>query len=886
MSDLVTLKIDGIEVSVPAGTMIIEAANKIGREIPVFCYHSKLSTVGVCRVCLVKVGTPGFDRATRQPILDVAGNPVIRFFPKPMPACSTPVSAGMEVITESKESLADRQAILEFLLTSHPLDCPVCDKGGECPLQDLTYAHGRGESRFEYQRKHTSPKKIPLGDLIVLDTERCIICTRCIRFQDEIAGDHVLAIENRGRDAKVVSYTEPKFDSKYSGNTTDICPVGALTSRDFRFKDMNKPGVRIWELTNVPSISNYCNMGSNLVLGTHVGEIRRVMPRQNELVNEIWLTNKTRFGHHFHSSSHRLTAPLIKENGKFKQATWEDALSLIATKFHEAGEHIGGIAGPHLSNEDLYLFQKLFREVLNSNNIDHRICLNSAIDDDLAYEIGVGIGTDIGQLAENSAIFLLGSDLDEEASMLYLRVRGAVRRGCHLINANGRYTKLDTVANTKLRYNYGSAVHLVLGMTATILDEGLEDKNFVYARLEGIDKLKTKLQAYTPEKVADITGIDADIIRQAARDFAKAENGIILYGAEAGNDTALHASIRNLALITGHVGKKDNGVTAILPHCNSRGAADLGVIPHRLPGYHPVADEIGMSAKEMLQPNHGLQAMYIVAADIVGEVVTCKSAIETTDFVVVQDLFMTETAKLADVVLPAKAIAERDGSYTNLERRVQVYDPAILSPTPTCWADWHIITAIAGRLGAEWTHASADGVMQEITEQVSLYKHMSFENLTKPISLERKRQHYIYSGMSFTADVREGVQWATRAENQASFFELKFIEPENDMPQSDIILVAPRVAYDGGMLISQAEILANLIQQPKATLSPSVAQRLSLSKGDTVQLTSSVGSVALPIAIDGKLPDNVVLTPRNLAGSVAEQLLDGHNIFIGVKIVH
>ena len=877
MSDeLVTLKIDGNEVSVPPGTLVVEAANQLGTEIPVFCYHSKLDPVGMCRMCLVMVGTPAFDRATREPILDDDGNQVVRFFPKPMTACTTTVSPGMEVITQSEESIADREAVLEFLLTSHPLDCPVCDKGGECPLQDLTYAHGPGQSRFHYERKHHGPKKVPLGDLIVLDTERCVICARCVRFQDELAGDAVLAIEERGRDAKIVSYSEPMFDSKYSGNTTDICPVGALTSRDFRF------GARAWELTNIPSICNFSPMGSNVVLGTRLNEIKRIMPRQNELVNEIWISDKTRFGHHFNTSPNRLTTPLIKKDGQFQPASWGEALSLIAEKFKAAEGKIGGIATGHLSNEDLYLFQKLFREVLGSNNIDHRVGLNSAIDDELAYEIGVGVGTDIASLRAGSVILNLGADLDEEAPMLYLRVRQAARKGAHLINAAGRWTKLDSAAQTRLRYRYGSATHLVLGLLATILNEGWENEDAA-KNLEELGTLKSNLQGYSADKVAEITGLAADDIKAAAKTLAEAENAIILYGAEAGNDPALKVALRNLAVVTGHVGRANNGVTAVLPHVNSRGAADLGILPDRLPGYVPLDGEAGLSAAEMLNPESGLQALYLVAADVAAESATYRTALEATDFVVVQDLFMTETAKLADVVLPARSVAERDGSYTNLERRVQAFDAGITT-AGQAWADWLIITAIAGQLGADWSYASADGVMAEITGQVSLYQAMSFDNLLKPVSVARQRAHYIYSGMSFTSDLREGLQWPTLAERGDSF-ELQFVAPTHTPSDAAFTLIAPRVLYDGGVLIGEAEILQSHLEQPAATFAQADADQLGITAGDEVTLSAGGNTVTLPVKIDRLLGAGLIRVPRNLSGSPAEQLLNGAGVTAAVEVV-
>jgi len=876
MSDLVTLTIDGVEVSVPKGTLIVEAAKRIGNNIPVFCYHAKLEPVGMCRMCLVIVGTPAINRATGEPELDEDGQPVIRFFPKPLTACTTPVSPGMVVITQSKESLADRRAVLEFLLTSHPLDCPVCDKGGECPLQDLTYAHGPGKSRFPYEAKHHGPKKYPLGDLIVLDTERCILCTRCVRFQDEIAGDPVLAVENRGRDARIVSYSTPPFDSYYSGNTADICPVGALTTRDFRF------GARAWELTNIPSLCNHCGVGCNTVLGTRLGEIKRIMPRQNEAVNEIWICDKGRFGHHFNGSPRRLTVPLIKKEGQFVEATWEEAIALVARKLGAAGPQAGGIAGARLSNEDLYLFQKLFREVLDSRHVDHRVGLSAALSDEIGHEVGVGVGTDIGRLGPESAVLVIGADLDEEAPVLYLRVRGAARRGAHLINAGGRPTKLDRTAQTILRYRYGAAAHMVWGMVAAVLEEGLADSDFVAGRVRGLDALQSALRDFTPAKAAAASGLPEADLRAAARAFAAAENGLILFGLESGGDASLQAAIRALALVTGHAGRANNGVIAVLPHANSRGAADLGVLPHRLPGYVPAQGEAGLSAAQMLHPDSGLFALYIVAADPAAESDAAADALKSAAFVVVQDLFLTETAKLADVVLPARGIAERDGTFTSIERRVQAFDIGVPAPGQA-WADWLIFTALAGRLGADWPYASADGVMAEITQTVPLYAGMSFENLLAPISLQRKVSHYIYSGMSFTAEAREGAQWRTQAETEGAAFEVAFVPPA-DPPQADWLLVAPRLLYDGGVLIGEADVLTAHLPPAHARFSANDAARLGLREGAEVTLAADGVSVRLPVRVERSVPSGVVLVPRNLPGSPAEKLLAGRGAFAPLEV--
>lgn len=886
MTDNVTLTIDGVEVTVPKGTLIVEAAKKIGKEIPVFCYHAKLDPVGMCRMCLVEVGTPVINRETGQPDLDEHGRPVIRFFPKPMTACTTPVSPGMVVKIDSEAALADRKAVLEFILTSHPLDCPVCDKGGECPLQDLTIRHGPGSSRFDYEDKQHFPKRYPLGDLIVLDMERCIICARCVRFQDEVAHDPVLAIEERGRHAHIVSYSTPPFDSHYSGNTTDICPVGALTTRDFRF------GARAWELTNVPSICNHCGVGCNTVLGTRAGKIKRIMPRQNEAVNELWICDKGRFGHHFNGSPNRLTTPLVRKNGELVEAGWNEALSLVAQKFAQikadAGpDALGGIAGARLSNEDLYLFQKFFRQVVGTNNVDHRVGLSATLEDDTVYTAGVGLGTDLGRLGRGAAILVVGSDLDQEAPILYLRVAAAsVKRGAHVINAGGRRTKLDAQAQTRLRYRYGTAPYLALGLLASVVEQGLVAEAWANQRTAGLADLQQALQAYTPDKVSGITGVPAEDIRAAAKTFAEAENGIILFGLEAGNDPALRAALESLALVTGHAGRPNNGLIAVLPHANSRGAADMGVVPHRLPGYAPVDGEPGLPAAAMLAEDSPVKGLLVAGADPAADSQAYRAALQKLDFLVVQELFLTETAQLADVVLPARGTAERDGTFTNLERRVQAFDPGVPAP-PLAWADWLIITALAGQMGAEdWSYASADGVMAEITQTVPLYREMSFGNLVAPVSLERKTSHYIYEGMSFTADVREGVQWPTLAERDAGAkLPLRFIAPAAPPENTNgLTLAAPRLLYDGGRLFAEAELMQPHIHPPQIILSRPDAAKLGVSGGDTVTVTGNGASVTLPVQVSRLVNKGVALVGRNLAGRPAEKLVGVNSLYTTVKV--
>ena len=872
----VTLFIDGRQVTVPSGTLIVEAAKQIGIEIPVFCYHPKMESVGMCRMCLVTVGTPLVDRTTGQPQFDDEGKLLVRWFPKPQTACTMPVSEGMVVITDSDEIAADRKAVLEFLLTSHPLDCPVCDKGGECPLQDLTYRHGPGVSRFDYDTKHRAAKRYPLGDLIVLDQERCILCARCTRFQSEIAYDPVLAIENRGRDAMIVSYSDPVFDSHYSGNTTDICPVGALTSRDFRFR------ARPWELTDGPSLCNHCGVGCNTVLGTRGGEIARVMPRQNEVVNEIWICDKGRFGHHFNGSPYRLTTPLVRRNGELIETSWDEALAHVAERLTAISEAhgpdaLGGIAGTRLPNEDLYLFQKLLRDVIGTHNVDHRVGLSASLEDDTVYTVGVGTGTDLGRVGRDTAILVVGSDLDEEAPIHYLRVAGAARHGATLINAGGRPTKLDKSSSHILRYRYGTATYLLLGVLHTVLEANLTGNEIVSRRVSNLEQIRARVADWIPERAAELTGIPANEIRAAAHTFGQAKNGIILFGPEAGNDPALRRAVANLAIVTGFVGRPNNGVIAVLPHSNSRGAADLGIVPDRLPGYAPVK-EPGLSAGQMLEG--GVRALLIAAADPLA-VAPRPTGLE---FLAVQELFLTETARQADVVLPAAAVAERDGTFTNLERWVQRFDPALSVPG-SARPDWAIFRQLAVLLGAEWTYATVGGVLAEMAHTIPLYAGMSHEQLARPVSLSRRMSHYIYAGMSYQAEVREGLQWPTLAEDETLTLELSWVDPPPPPSDGDgYTLVTPRVLYDAGTLLGQAEILGTRLVQPHVALSRADGLALGVSDGDRLRISANSHSVTLPARVDGAVPDGVLAIPRNLEGLPAESLLGPERVFGRVEV--
>ena len=530
MSKMVTLTIDGIKVTVPEGTLLVDAARQAGIHIPVFCYHPKLEPAGMCRMCLVEIGRPMIDRNTGQPILDENGQPKLQFLGKLETACTNTVSEGMVVFTQSEKARQGQKATVEFLLTSHPLDCPICDKGGECPLQDLTMAYGPAQSRFEYEDKIHLAKHVPLGDLIYLDRERCILCSRCIRFQAELVGEAVLTFDERGRSSQIVTVSDPPFDSVFSGNTTDICPVGALTTADFRF------GARPWELKAAASICSQCAVGCNIVYNTRREArsdgrivIKRVLPRQNEEVNDLWICDKGRFGYHYTESRARLTAP----RAEGRPVSWEQALQKAAEGLRSASQK-ALIASGRLSNEDLYTLKRL------ADHLQMPAYLYTPIGGgEWVRRYGLSTGSDLSALGKGDAILVVASDLYEEAPLWYLRVRQAAERGAALIIAHPRTTRLERQAPHQyvLRYAYG--------------DEG-----------EIIERLRRETKI--------------------AQTLREARNLVIFFGNEGmglEQSESLAAACADLLVETGHAGRIHNGLIGVWPHPNAQGAWELGFQP-------------------------------------------------------------------------------------------------------------------------------------------------------------------------------------------------------------------------------------------------------------------------------------------------------------------
>lgn len=586
---MITLMIDDKETTVDDGTLIIEAAKRGGIEIPHFCYHPKLSISGSCRMCLVEV----------------------EGVKKLVTACTTPVSHGMVVKTRSKSVKEAQKGMLAFLLVNHPLDCPVCDKGGECPLQDYTYRYGPSKSLFIDEKWHFD-KPVDLSKYIVIDRERCILCTRCVRFQEEVAMHPELGIVDRGRGSYIVA-KEGGFTSNYSGNTIELCPVGALTSRPYRFK------ARPWELKRTPSICPHCGCGCNIYLDIREDKVMRVLARENPAVDDGWLCDRGRFGYLFVNHPDRLKTPLIRRSEGLVPCTWDEAVSAIVEGLKDIKERyrcssIGGLAAPMLANEDLYIFHKFIKDMAESENVwyslDRKVD-RGYLDAALLRDFRKFSFTDID---EAECIFIIDGDPARDLPILDLRIKKAVRRGARLYTAGG-----------------------------------------------------------FPDELRD------------------SKRSVILLGSKIESSEAESLSLL-LAELQNNI--KDGWISAGIMHpdANTHGAQDIGIKSH---ADKPVLEKI--------------RCLFVAQMDI-PDIKTLQNQV---DFLIVYDLFLSDTAKAADIVLPAAAFSEIEGSYTNTEGRVQrLYRAAI----PPCGARQlrDAIMAIASGMGIQWPYQSSEDIMKEM----------------------------------------------------------------------------------------------------------------------------------------------------------------------------
>ncbi len=626
----VMLTIDGRTVTAPEGTLLIEVTRKSGIEVPAFCYYEGYSLQAACRMCLVEVEK----------------------FPKLQTACTLPVAEGMVVRTQADPVVAARKSMLEFLVSNHPLDCPVCDKGGECELQDMSFRYGAGESRFTEIKVHTPEKQF--SPLVYFDAPRCILCYRCVRVCNEGMGVGALGIQYRGVISEIVPNKGDHLDCDECGMCIDICPVGALTSGTYRYK------TRPWEMTHVGTICTHCSGGCKTTLGVRNSEIIRANNRDRSGINGEFLCAKARFGWDFQRNEERLTSPLVRKNGVLEEVSWSEALSTVKTKFQEILERNGkfGIIGSaHTTNEENYFLQKFARQGLQTVNIDHhRTGDVPALINALSGKPGSLATT--GDLYTTKAALVIGTDLSQQHPLAAFQLR-----------ANGRHHQAHvyTVSRGPVRedkYSIGAARYT--------------DASNVF---DAIESLREKLKNETELVILFGDVIKGDAVKQ-----------LVAFG------DSLGIPVKYICLVDA---------------ANARGAADMGLLPHLGPGYR--STEKGLAVQDMVA-DPSLDALWVVGANPLknGQALAAENA-----FVVVNEMFLTETAQRADVVFPASSAFEKSGTVTNVTGEVQRLKPAVkkMGTKP----DLEIIGLVARELGFNlgvWTN---DILFNEIRSTVRGY---------------------------------------------------------------------------------------------------------------------------------------------------------------------
>jgi NADH-quinone oxidoreductase subunit G len=599
MADLINLTIDGRAVKVPPQTLLIDAAKTVGIEIPAFCYYEGLTLAAACRMCLVEVEK----------------------MPKMMTACTLPVSEGMVVRTETEQVKQARKYTLEFLLTNHPLDCPVCDKGGECELQDMAFRYGAGESRFTEEKVHTPEKQF--SPVVYFDAPRCILCFRCVRVCNEALGVGALGVINRGVVSEIAPNVGDHLECDECGACIDICPVGALTSGTYRYQ------TRPWEMTHVGTICTHCGDGCKTTLGTRNDQIIRGNNRDRSGINGEFLCIKGRYAFDFYDHPERLQSPLLRVDGKLEEVSWARALEVVAQRFTQTlvdGGSFGVIGSNHTTNEENFYLQKFARQVLKTNHIDHHRTGDVLTLLDALSGKNSKLAT-VADLYERKAILVLGADLALEHPMLSYQVR-----------ANYRH--------------HQARVYVVTPQAVR------EDK---YA-------------------VASVRGRDYESLR----DKLKAEPELVILF----NDSYKGDDLRKLVDFAESLGIPVKFI-CLVDYANSRGAVDMGLTPELLPGYEP-SGQPGMHVDEMIVAD--LSALWVIGANPFKGAVKRKA-----DFLVVQDMFLTETAQQADIILPAASAYEKNGTVTNTSGEVQRLTRAI--NTMGAKPDLEIMGFIAREMG-------------------------------------------------------------------------------------------------------------------------------------------------------------------------------------------
>ncbi len=803
----VAVTLNGRVIDAVPGELVIEAAERAGVYIPRFCHHPRMQPVGMCRMCIVEIDTG------RGPAL--------------LPSCMITVSEGMVIETESPVTRKAQDGVLEFLLVNHPLDCPVCDKGGECPLQDQTVAFGPGESRFVEEKRHHE-KPIAISDVVLLDRERCILCDRCTRFARTVAGDPLISFVNRGNETEVNTFPDHPFASYFSGNTVQICPVGALTATPYRFK------ARPWDLDQVESTCTSCSVGCRVGVESSSNQLVRCLGVDIDAVNWGWLCDKGRFDFEAVNSAHRLTRPLARKGDDLVEVSWADALTEAASALGGARERHGPssiavVGGARLTNEEAYAWSKFARGVLGTDSLD------AQLGDGLPADVVLGLPrATIDEACSAATLVLVGPDLKEELPILYLRLRDAVvNRGLKVIEISASATSMTRYAEVSLRYRPGEAAVLVQDL---------------FAHSGDVD-------------------VQADLTR--ARSLLRAGEVVCVLGrpsvAERA-DSIVQAALRLHREVPGA------RFLSALRRANVHGAIDMGLTPGMLPGrisleegreafteaWGELPASTGLDTAGVLQAaaEGRIQALVLLGADPLADFPDrdlARRGIAGAGFVLAVDCFGTASVRQADVVLPAAAYAEKSGTTTNIEGRVSRLHRKVTAPG-TSRPDWMIACDLAERLGADLGFESTEAILDEIERLAPSHAGLTTERLASSEGLEGIVATRRAAGVESVLDATAG----------------------STLPVDgySLRLVSGRKLYDNGTIVQHSSSLAPLAPGGVARMNPADLDRLGVATDDRVRVASSRGAVVVPALADPGVARGTVALAFNQAGAGAADLID------------
>jgi NADH-quinone oxidoreductase subunit G len=826
VTSTVTLTIDGRQVTVPKGTTVLEAALGMGIHIPTFCWHPKLKSVGACRMCYVE----------------------IEKMPKLAVSCATEAMDGMVVHTDSDLVKRGRKAIIEFILANHPLDCPTCDKGGECDLQNLTYKHGYDDSRFDFMKmrftegaEHTTFDDKRIGPEIILNRNRCILCYKCVRANKEAFGEYDLGAFERGNITEINAAPGREVTNPFSGNLVEICPVGALTNTDWRYK------IRVWLTGQAKSICPFTSSGTNTLLWKedHQQKIFRCTARRDDSIDDGWIADLTRYGYQFVMADDRLQTPLIKKDGKQVKATWDEALALVAKRLKEIDDTkgnvcIGGLIASHLDNESLYAFNKFMRVTIGANNIDHRLDYPMLPPEGgSAYPVLSSRPFSIADIDTSDVIVSFASDMLKEHPNEYLRMRKAwFFRQAKVITINPYGVNNSDIAAVDVVYTPGTEESVISALCLAAIEAKMVDAS----RAQG---LAAKLPYKTASDAARAAGVDIKDITLIARFLAGGKKVTFMVGELLARCAHREAAAAALANLNRLFDLDARGQMARLARfANSKGAEKLGVTPFPAPavrtrlesafGSWPSSEPL-TADKMLVQMNkEAINAALVVGANPVmlyPDREFATECLEKLDFLVVCDLFETATTALADVVLPLASFAEYAGDYVNLEGRVQSTEAAI-KPRFQSKPAREVIRLIADELGKPLA--------------------------TSPDQLRTEAASILEADHVLT--------WP------AAYVDVP-AEPVSAKEGFDIPLFVGDDPHHCGHLTEKSVSLSNFCAEAYVEMSADLAASLDVKAGDSVRVESPVGKIIVPVKVSDWIDTPVVFIPRNFSSTPVTSLL-------------